>query len=88
MTHRKGWRDPLAESDWEARLYGAHPIPEVALLRLLWEGLSDGCRIPPDARILSIPALHEAARRCDRAAGIEAVRAAHYAACAERVAAA
>jgi glycosyltransferase involved in cell wall biosynthesis len=84
LTHRKGWRDPLADPDWEARFYGAHPIPEVALLAVLWAGFSDGDRIPPEARIASLPALEAAARRCDGVAGIEAVRAAHFAACARR----
>jgi glycosyltransferase involved in cell wall biosynthesis len=77
MIHRSGWRDPLEDRDWEKRFYQRHPISEVALLAVLWESLSD--RIPEPSRILSIPALVEAARRCDGIVGLDAVRAAHAA---------
>ena len=77
MIHRSGWRDPLEDRDWETRFYQRHPVAEVALLAVLWESLSD--RLPAQSRIHSIPALVEAARRCDGVLGPEAVRAAHAA---------
>ena len=77
MIHRSGWRDPLEDRDWEAQFYQRHPISEVALLAVLWESLSD--RLAEPSRILSIPALVDAARRCDGVVGCEAVRAAHAA---------
>ena len=80
MTHRKGWRDPLADRDWERRFYDAHPVPAVALLTVLWAGISDSAPFPKAARIRSIPALAEAAERCEGVVGIEAVRNAHFAA--------
>lgn len=77
MIHRTGWRDPLLDTGWEAQFYRRHPIPEVALLAVFWESLSElGAE---QGRITSIPALVEAARRCDGVFGIEAVRAAHRA---------
>lgn len=80
MTHRKGWRDPLTDPDWEQRFYEAHPIPEVPLMSVLWAGISDAASFPKEARISSIPGLAEAARRCKGIVGIEAVRTAHFAA--------
>jgi glycosyltransferase involved in cell wall biosynthesis len=80
MTHRKGWRDPLRENDWEQRFYRRHPIAEVPLLSVLWASLADSSLVPPTARILSLPELFAAARRCDGLVGIEAVRSAHLAA--------
>ena len=77
MIHRSGWRDPLEDRDWETRFYQRHPISEIALLAVLWESLSD--RLPAPSRIHSIPALVEAARRCDGVLGPEAVRNAHAA---------
>ncbi len=61
MTHRAGWRDPLADLAWMERFYGAHPIPAVALLRVLWSGLADATDIPESARIMSLPQLAAAA---------------------------
>ena len=75
MIHRSGWRDPLEDRDWEARFYQRHPVAEVALLAVLWESLSD--RLPAPSRIHSIPALVEAARRCDGVLGPEAIRHVH-----------
>jgi glycosyltransferase involved in cell wall biosynthesis len=77
MTHRKGWRDPLVDRDWETRFYDKHPIPEVPLMSVLWAGLSDSAGLPAGARIQSIPSLVESARRCDGVVGIDAVRMAH-----------
>jgi GT2 family glycosyltransferase len=62
MTHRSGWRDPLVESDWEARFYRRHPIPAVKLLSVLWASLADASPIPPEARITSLPQMARAAR--------------------------
>ncbi len=80
LTHRTGWRDPLTETAWEDLFYQAHPLPEVALLSVLWASLADRPTIPAAARITSLPALAEAARRVAGVVGIEAVKAAHLAA--------
>lgn len=79
LTHRSGWRDPLTETAWEAVFYRAHPLPEVALLSLLWASLADRPTIPEAARITSLPALAEAAGRLGGVQGVEAVRNAHFA---------
>jgi hypothetical protein len=77
MTHRSGWRDPLNEPDWEDIFYGAHPLPEVALLPILWESLSDTASLPEALRIMSLEDLSVAAERCKGLVGREAVREAH-----------
>jgi hypothetical protein len=80
MTHRRGWRDPLTEPDWEEVFYRAHPIPAVALLAVLWASLADRPLVPGPARITSLPALAEAAARLVGVVGIENLREAHLAA--------
>jgi len=80
MTHRTGWRDPLAETAWEQIFYEAHPIPEVPLLRIFWASLSDPPPFPPESLILSLAELEKAAKNCNGAVGMEQVRAAHFAA--------
>ena len=77
MTHRSGWRDPLEERDWEDIFFKVHPIPEVALLPVLWASLADVVTLPEAARINSMPALAAAAERCRAFQGREAIRAAH-----------
>lgn len=67
MLHRMGWRDPLLNTDWEIAFHAAHPIAAVRLLAVFWSSLSPGCTLPPEARILSIPALEAAASRGDDA---------------------
>lgn len=66
LTHRSGWRDPLEQIGWEQRFHGAHPLPEVALLAVFWASLSPLSPLPEAERILSLPALEQAAR--DRSA--------------------
>jgi GT2 family glycosyltransferase len=73
MTHRTGWRDPLQETRWEAVMYRAHPILAVKLLSVFWASLNPRCRIPPEARITSLPEL-EAAARGNTGVDYEAVR--------------
>ncbi len=87
MIHRSGWRDPLDELHWEDIFYGAHPLPEVALLSVLWQSLSDTVSLPEPSRIQSLTDLEIAAGRCKGLVGRETVREAHlrYAANAERV---
>jgi hypothetical protein len=77
LTHRRGWRDPLEETDWLDLLYARFPRPAVALLPVFWGSLADAPRVPPEARIGSLPELDRAARRIEGVAGLEAVRAAH-----------
>lgn len=57
LTHRTGWRDPLAEADWEAIFYRRHPISAVKLLAVFWASIADNSRVPPEARIASLPDL-------------------------------
>jgi hypothetical protein len=77
MIHRSGWRDPLLERDWEDIFYRAHPMPEVELLPMLWESLSDTASVPQPSRIMSLQALETAAARCRGVVGRRAVREAH-----------
>ena len=73
LTHRVGWRDPLASADWEARLRARHPIPEVELLAVLWASLADVDRIPREAKLESFEAFERAARG-ETSVDYEAVR--------------
>jgi len=77
MIHRSGWRDPLQERDWEDIFYRAHPLPEVELLSILWESLSDADMIPASSRIRSLRELEVAALLCRGLSNREAVRQAH-----------
>ncbi|MGC2460964.1 MAG: glycosyltransferase family 2 protein [Steroidobacteraceae bacterium] len=63
LTHRSGWRSPFEDTRWEALFWARHPLPEVALMSVLWASLSDHPAIPPEHRILSLPALAVAAHR-------------------------
>jgi glycosyltransferase involved in cell wall biosynthesis len=73
MTHRVGWRDPLADSRWERAFYAAHPRQIVKLLAVFWASLAPACPIPPEARITSLVEL-EAAARGDNGIDYDAVR--------------
>jgi len=77
MIHRSGWRDPLKELGWEDVFYQAHPLPEVALLPLLWESLNDTTSLPERSRISSLSELAIASDRYKGLEGREAVREAH-----------
>ena len=61
MTHRIGWRDPLAVIGWEDVFYQANPLLAVKLLIVLWASLSPQFRIPVESRIESLPELEAAA---------------------------
>lgn len=62
LTHRTGWRDPLADPTWEQLFYARHPVPAVKLLSVFWACLADGPPVPPEGRIDSLPELEAAAR--------------------------
>jgi len=64
LIHRSGWTgaDPLKEQRWEANFYRRHRLPAVKLLVVLWASLANPSPVPPEARILSLPALERAAR--------------------------
>jgi GT2 family glycosyltransferase len=68
LTHRTGWRDPLVEANWETVFYRRHPLPVVKLLAVFWASIADNSRVPPEARILSLPELE---RRSRDAEGID-----------------
>jgi glycosyltransferase involved in cell wall biosynthesis len=78
LTHRSGWRDPVADTAWEEIFYRSHPISVVPLLSVFWASLSDPMPFPSAARIASLPELEAAAKRCAWARGIEGVRQAHF----------
>ncbi|MES2999262.1 MAG: glycosyltransferase [Pseudomonadota bacterium] len=74
MTHRSGWRDPLAISGWEEVLYRRHPIAAVKMLAVFWAGLADASPIPPGSRIASLSHLEERLRELSEE-DIDALRA-------------
>ncbi|MGO8910562.1 MAG: glycosyltransferase [Bradyrhizobium sp.] len=86
LTHRTGWRDPVANTEWEEIFYDAHPIPAVALMSIFWASLSDPLPFPAVSRITSLPELEAAAERCKGVVGIENVRQAHFKARASEIA--
>jgi glycosyltransferase involved in cell wall biosynthesis len=86
LTHRTGWRDPVADTAWEKIFYSAHPIAEVPLLSILWSSFSDPMPFPAAARIMTLPELETAAQRCRQTVGIEEVRKAHIGAVSESLA--
>jgi GT2 family glycosyltransferase len=63
LTHRSGWRSPFEDTQWETLFWERHPLPEVALMPVLWASLSDHPSIPSEHMILSLPALAAAAHR-------------------------
>ncbi len=75
LTHRSGWRDPLLDRGWEVPFWEAHPIPEVALLPVLWASLADCSPLTPKQRIDALPAL---AARAASVRGMRAESAAAY----------
>ncbi len=76
LTHRTGWRDPLADRDWERTFFRAHPCPAVKLMSVFWLGLAGDDSLPPAARIPSLPAM-DAAARGETGVDFDAVRRAH-----------
>jgi glycosyltransferase involved in cell wall biosynthesis len=68
LTHRSGWRDPLAEPGWEAVFWRKHPVMAVKLLAVFWSGLAPGSALPAEARIDSLADLESAA---DDARGVD-----------------
>jgi len=87
LTHRTGWRDPVADTEWEKIFYEAHPIPTVPLMSIFWASLSDPLPFPAAAKIASLPELEAAAERCKNLLGLENVRQAHIKAMASEIAA-
>ncbi|MCB2060620.1 MAG: glycosyltransferase [Novosphingobium sp.] len=73
LTHRSGWRDPLAETGWEAVFYRRHPSLAVKLLCVFWASLSKTGEIPAKARITSFAELERFARG-DSGIDFDAVR--------------
>lgn len=77
LIHRRGWRDPLQDTDWEQTFYEAHPLPEVALLPFFWASLSEACPFPPAACIRSLPELAAISDEYRALKGMKSVREAH-----------
>jgi hypothetical protein len=74
LTHRSGWRDPLAETNWEDAFYALHPTLAVKLLAVFWASLAPNSPLPAEARITSLVEL-EAAARGDNGVDYDAARA-------------
>jgi glycosyltransferase involved in cell wall biosynthesis len=51
MLHRVGWRDPLADSDWERLFFQMHPCLATKLMSVFWLGLAQDKDLPDEARI-------------------------------------
>jgi GT2 family glycosyltransferase len=85
LTHRTGWRDPVADTAWENIFYQAHPISAVPLMSIFWASLSDPLPFPAAAKITSLSELEVAAERFRDVAGIEDVRQAHIRAAASEM---
>ena len=62
LTHRSGWRDPLADPHWETLFHATHPILAVKLLAVFWASLGAGRGLADDERIGSLAELEIAAR--------------------------
>jgi GT2 family glycosyltransferase len=77
LTHRVGWRDPLQDTGWEDIFFDLHPIPEVALLSVFWDSLSEQSALPPEARIHTLADLAAAADACRGAEGRDMIRRRH-----------
>lgn len=77
LTHRTGWRDPVADTKWEKVFYDAHPVPAVPLMSIFWASLSDPLPFPVAAKITSLPELEAAAKLCEGLIGVDRVREAH-----------
>jgi glycosyltransferase involved in cell wall biosynthesis len=73
LTHRRGWHNPLDDTAWEVAFYARHPQLVVKLLSVFWASLAPDSRIPPTARIMSLPEL-EAAARGDNGIDYDVVR--------------
>jgi hypothetical protein len=65
MTHRVGWRDPIAENDWEPIFYERHPTPATKLMAIFWQSIADDKHIPREARIESLERLDEVLKEGD-----------------------
>jgi glycosyltransferase involved in cell wall biosynthesis len=55
LTHRAGWRDPLAETEWEQIFYDRHPCQAVKLMAVFWMSIAGSKELPVEARIQSLP---------------------------------
>jgi glycosyltransferase involved in cell wall biosynthesis len=54
ITHREGWRDPLAgEDDWEQAFAKRHPVETEVMVRF-WRSLAGDPRIEPQNRLVSL----------------------------------
>ncbi len=62
MLHRVGWRDPLAETDWETIFYASNPSVATKLMNVFWLSLARDKDLPEDARITSLEQLETIVR--------------------------
>jgi hypothetical protein len=76
LTHRSGWRDPLADRDWERIFYQRHPCAAVKLMSIFWVSLAENDSLPKAARLNSLVEMDKAARG-ETDVDFEAVRESH-----------
>jgi glycosyltransferase involved in cell wall biosynthesis len=63
LTHREGWRDPLAGEDgWEQAFARRHPF-EAELMVRFWRSLAGDKALRPDERLLSLEEVEAVLRR-------------------------
>jgi hypothetical protein len=63
LTHREGWRDPLAGEDgWEQAFFRRHPLETELMLRF-WRSLAG--QVAPSQRLMSLEEVDAVLRRCD-----------------------
>jgi len=56
ITHRSGWRDPLAgDDDWQAIFATHHPL-ETQVMVQFWRSLAADCSIAPAERVMTLEA--------------------------------
>ena len=69
LTHRVGWRDPLADDQrWERQFLARHPDPAVRLMSVFWLSITADRELPEALKIHSLEQLDELMQRGDLAA--------------------
>jgi glycosyltransferase involved in cell wall biosynthesis len=66
ITHREGWRDPLATDDGWQTVFGRHHPLETQVLLQFWRSLAADCSIAPGERVMTLEAADALLRRHTR----------------------
>lgn len=68
LTHREGWRDPLAGEDgWQVAFARRHPL-ETELMVRFWRSIGSRPTLPPGDRVSSLEEVDAVLRAADRTA--------------------